>query len=422
MKLTKDKANWLFDERLQKLLKVLGSQNGEARIVGGAVRNALMGKPINDIDIATTHLPDATTRLAQQAGFHAVPTGEGFGTITVVVDHHPFEVTTLRQDVTSDGRHPSVVFGKDWQIDAQRRDFTINALYCDHEGVIYDDVGGLADIETSTLRFIGNAEDRIKEDYLRILRFFRFFAFYGKGRPDAEGLKASARLKNGLNKLSAERIWAELKKLLSAKDPSRALLWMRQAGILTAILPESEKWGIDFIHGLIASEQHFGWDVDPFLRLEAIIPPDAERVSTLGNRLKLANIEKKRLSKWALLPAPKFSDADMLIKKLVYQNGAQAVLDHLRLMQAKARSRGIDEAHNPKGEAALIEAANYGRMINLVENWPVPEMPISGEDLIALGIEPGVKIGQLLKGMEQNWIDSGFLAKRDVLLKDLDIK
>ena len=421
MKLTNENATWLFDTRLQKLLAVMGSQKGEARIVGGAVRNALMGKPINDIDIATTHLPEETTRLAQEAGFHAVPTGEGFGTITVVVDHHPFEVTTLRQDVTSDGRHPTVVFGKDWSIDAHRRDFTINALYCDHEGVIYDDVGGLADIETATLRFIGNAEDRIKEDYLRILRFFRFFAFYGKGRPDAEGLKASARLKDGLKKLSAERIWAELKKLLSAKDPTRALLWMRQSGVLTAILPESEKWGIDFIHALIASEQHFDWQADPFLRLQAIIPPDAERVAQLGNRLKLANIEKKRLSKWALLQTPAAETSDLAVKKLTYQNGAKAVLDHLMLAQAKARARGIEGAHDSKGDKALIEAAHYGRMIDLVKNWTIPQMPISGEDLIALGIEPGVKIGQLLKEIEQRWIDSGFNAEREVLIKNLKI-
>src|SRR5690606_18366286 len=239
--------------------------------------------------LATTHLPEDTMRLAKDAGFKPVPTGIEHGTVTVVVRGRPFEVTTLRTDIETNGRHAKVVFGTDWQKDAERRDFTINALYAKVDGTIVDHVGGLADIETRTLRFIGDAEARIREDYLRILRFFRFFAWYGSGRPEADGLRASARLKDGLNQLSAERVWVELKKLLSASDPSRALLWMRQSGVLSVILPESEKWGIDAIHSLVRTEQELDWPTDALLRLESMVPPDAARVSEMGKRLKMSN-------------------------------------------------------------------------------------------------------------------------------------
>ena len=195
----------------------------------------------------------------------------------------------LRADVETDGRRAKVSFGRDWKLDAERRDFTINALYAEADGTVVDLVGGIADIEARRLRFIGDAEARIREDYLRILRFFRFFAWYGDGRPDAEGLKACARLKEGLGQLSAERVWSELKKLLSAPDPSRALLWMRQAGVLTSVLPESEKWGIDAIHGLTKAEKDLGWTPDPLLRLEAIVPPDAARMKTLAERLRFSD-------------------------------------------------------------------------------------------------------------------------------------
>ncbi|RVC41275.1 CCA tRNA nucleotidyltransferase, partial [Mesorhizobium sp. M4B.F.Ca.ET.088.02.2.1] len=223
---------------------------------------------------------------AEAAGFKTVPTGIEHGTVTAIAGGKTYEVTTLRADIETDGRRAKVSFGRDWKLDAERRDFTINALYAEADGNVVDLVGGIADIAARRLRFIGDAEARIREDYLRILRFFRFFAWYGDGRPDAEGLKACARLKDGLGQLSAERIWSELKKLLSAPDPSRALLWMRQAGVLTSVLPESEKWGIDAIHGLIRTEKDLGWAADPLLRLEAMVPPDAARMKTLAERLK----------------------------------------------------------------------------------------------------------------------------------------
>ena len=218
-------------------------------------------------------------------------------------------------------------FGRDWKADAERRDFTINGLYAKADGTVIDLVGGLADLESRTLRFIGDPEARIREDYLRILRFFRFFAWYGSGRPDAEGLKACARLKEGLDRLSAERVWPELKRLLSAPDPSRALLWMRQAGVLTRVLPESEKWGIDRCIRWCGRSRIFGWPPDPLLRLAAIVPPDAERLEAMASRLKFSNADKQRLCQWAAGPslAPKLSERDLA--KLLYRGSPQAIVD-----------------------------------------------------------------------------------------------
>lgn len=282
---------WFRQPALRRVLDLLNADGGEARIAGGAVRNALMGVPAGDVDIATTLVPQEVVARAKAAGIKAVPTGIEHGTVTLVASGTPFEVTTLRRDVETDGRRAQVAFGTDWQQDAERRDLTINALYATADGEVVDLVGGLPDIETKTVRFIGDADQRIAEDHLRILRFFRFFAFYGGGRPDADGLRACARAKDKLAVLSAERVWSETKKLLAAPDPFRALLWMRQSGVLSAILPETEKWGIDTIPALVATEQALQWDPDPLLRLSAMVPPDAERLSALAQRLRLSRAE-----------------------------------------------------------------------------------------------------------------------------------
>lgn len=357
------KADWLKSKPLQALFKALNRDGGEARVVGGAVRNTLLGTKVSDVDLATTHLPQDTVRLATEAGFKPVPTGIEHGTITVVVQGHPFEVTTLRQDVETNGRHAKVAFGTDWKVDAERRDFTINALYVTADGTIIDHVGGLADIESRTLRFIGDAEQRIREDYLRILRFFRFFAWYGSGRPEADGLRASARLKDGLSQLSAERVWSELKKLLSAPDPSRALLWMRQAGVLNLILPESEKWGIDAIHGLVRTETDLGWQPDPLLRLESIIPPDSVRMEEMGKRLKMSNAERARLEAWARADAVKPELSEQALKKTIYRGSKQAVLDRIRLAYAAARADAADS------DDAMIRAGGFARLLDAAEHY-----------------------------------------------------
>lgn len=408
------KADWLKAKPLQALFGALNRDGGEARVVGGAVRNTLLGSKVSDVDLATTHLPHETVRLAKEAGFKPVPTGIEHGTITVVVQGHPFEVTTLRQDVETDGRHAKVAFGTDWKADAERRDFTINALYATADGTIIDDVGGLADIESRTLRFIGDAEQRIREDYLRILRFFRFFAWYGSGRPEADGLRASARLKDGLAQLSAERVWSELKKLLSAPDPSRALLWMRQAGVLNLVLPESEKWGIDAIHGLVRTEADLGWQADPLLRLESIVPPDAVRMEEMGKRLKMSNAERARLEAWGRADAVKPEISEQALKKTIYRGSKQAVLDRIRLAYAVARAdaAGSDDA--------MIRAGGFARLLEAAERYDAPVFPVTGSDLLALGIEKGPGLGEVLRSLETFWIDSGFSLDRAALLDKLD--
>lgn len=409
-----DRADWLCSKPLQALFAALNRDGGEVRVVGGAVRNALLETSVSDVDLATTHLPEETVRLAKEAGFKPVPTGIEHGTITVVVQGQPFEVTTLRKDIETDGRHAKVAFGTDWKADAERRDFTINALYATADGDVIDYVGGLADIETKTLRFIGDAEQRIREDYLRILRFFRFFAWYGSGRPEADGLRASARLKDGLSQLSAERVWSELKKLLSAPDPSRAMLWMRQSGVLTAILPESEKWGIDAIHGLVRTEADLGWDVDALLRLESIVPPDAARMTELGKRLKMSNAERARLEAWARADAIKSEASEQALKKLIYRGSSQAINDRIRLAYASARQEAVGS------DEAMIRAGAYSRLLDAVEKYEPLVFPVTGGDLLALGVEKGPGLGEVLRNLETLWIDSGFSLDREALLDKLD--
>jgi tRNA nucleotidyltransferase/poly(A) polymerase len=405
------KADWLGEKHLQRLLAALADGGEEARVAGGAVRNALIGQPVADVDIATTCLPYETIRRAEAAGFKAVPTGIEHGTITIIAGGKPFEVTTLRADIETDGRRAKVSFGRDWKADAERRDFTINALYAEADGTVVDLVGGIVDIEARRLRFIGDPEARIREDYLRILRFFRFFAWYGDGRPDAEGLKACARLKEGLAQLSVERVWSELKKLLSAPDPSRALLWMRQASVLTSVLPESEKWGIDAIHALTRAEKDLGWTPDPLLRLEAIVPPDAARMKTLAERLRFSVSQAGRLRQWALTAPVEPKTIETELAKRLYRGDHQGFVDRLRLSLASARARAVED------NDALLEAGGFSRLLAFAGKWKKPDFPLKGADLTTLGAAPGPKLGATLKNLENEWIESGFALDRDALLK-----
>ncbi|TRL40122.1 CCA tRNA nucleotidyltransferase [Rhizobium straminoryzae] len=408
--------NWLTDPVTQRVFALLNAEGGEGRIVGGAVRNALMGHPISDLDFATTNLPQVVIARAKTAGIKAVPTGIDHGTVTLVVEGRPFEVTTLRRDVETDGRRATVAFGTDWQVDADRRDFTINALYVTADGTVIDLVDGLPDIESRSLRFIGNAEARIAEDYLRVLRFFRFFAWYGSGRPDAEGLKAAARARDRLATLSAERIWAEMKKLLSAPDPSRALLWMRTSGVLGAVLPESEKWGIDAVHGLVATEQGLGWTPDPLLRLAAIVPPDVERLAMLARRWRLSNAEAEQLAQWARVPEPSADLAHTALDRMLYRDGKSGMMMRLRLSLASARraAEGSPEA--------MAKAARLSALLARAEAFARPVFPLTGGDVMALGISAGPRVGQLLHDLEAFWLERNFAPDKAALtarLKDL---
>ncbi|MGF9563741.1 CCA tRNA nucleotidyltransferase [Neorhizobium sp. JUb45] len=401
--------DWFNNPALKRVLDLLNGDGGETRIVGGAVRNALMGLAIQDVDLATTLLPTDTQARAKAAGIKSVPTGIAHGTVTLVVDGQPFEVTTLRRDVSTDGRHAEVAFGTDWQADAERRDFTINALYADREGNVVDLVKGLADIETRTIRFIGDAATRIAEDHLRSLRFFRFFAYYGSGRPDADGLRAVARAKDKLSTLSAERIWAETKKLLTATDPSRALLWMRQTGVLTEILPETEKWGIDSIHGVVATEAALNWKPDPLLRLAAIVPVDAPRLAEMAKRLRMANAEAARLESWATAPALPDEVTDVGFDRILYRSGRDGLIMQLKLALASARA-------NAEGyPIAMRKAARLSVLLKRAENFEKPIFPLSGGDVIAAGMEPGPKVGALLAELETLWVERNFSLDRAAL-------
>ncbi len=400
---------WFQDPSLQRILALLNGEGGEARIAGGAVRNALMGLPVTDVDIATTLLPEDVVKRAAQAKIKAVPTGIEHGTVTLVTDGKPFEVTTLRRDVETDGRRAKVAFGTDWQADAERRDLTINALYADVQGKVIDLVGGLGDIETRTIRFIGDAAQRIAEDHLRILRFFRFFALYGHGRPDADGLRASARAKDKLSSLSAERIWAETKKLLGAADPSRALLWMRQVGALTEILPETEKWGIDAIHGLVAAEQALGWVPDPLLRLAAIVPPDAERLEAMAGRLKMSKAETAKLTDWARAPTLPDEVTDVGFDRLLYRHGVEGLVPRLKLALSSSRTAAEDDP------VAMRKTARLSVLLQRAQAYTRPVFPLTGADVVAAGVPAGKRVGEVLKLLEDFWVERNFVPDRSVL-------
>ncbi len=406
--------DWFRQPALRRVLDLLNADGGEARIAGGAVRNALMGVPAGDVDIATTLVPQEVVARARAAGIKAVPTGIEHGTVTLVASGTPFEVTTLRRDVETDGRRAQVAFGTDWQQDAERRDLTINALYATADGEVIDLVGGLPDIETRTVRFIGDAAQRIAEDHLRILRFFRFFAFYGGGRPDADGLRACARAKDKLASLSAERVWSETKKLLTAADPFRALLWMRQSGVLTAILPETEKWGIDAIPALVAAEQALKWEPDPLLRLAAMVPPDAARLSALAQRLRLSRAEAAYLADWAAAPDIPKTIAETAFDRMLYRTGREGLTTRLKLALALVRSKAADDPQ------AMAESARLQRLLTRASGWTRPAFPLSGADVLAAGVAAGPAVGKVLGALETEWVEGNFTLDRAALMARLE--
>lgn len=405
---------WFRDSAVQRILALLNADGGEARVAGGAVRNALMGIAVADVDIATTLRPEVVVERANGAGIKAVPTGIEHGTVTLVLDGRGFEVTTLRRDIETDGRHAVVEFGTDWKADAERRDLTINALYANMQGEVIDLVEGLKDIGSRTVRFIGDASQRIAEDHLRILRFFRFFAYYGSGRPDADGLRACARAKEKLSSLSAERVWTETKKLLAAPDPSRALLWMRQSGVLTQILPETEKWGIDGIHSLVAAEKSLGWEAEPLLRLSAMVPPDGQRLEALAKRLRLSNADALKLERWASTPMPPDEVTDVGFTRLLYRHGTDGIITRIKLALASARAAVEGDP------VAMSKSARLSQLLASAENYVKPNFPLSGADVVAAGIPAGKRVGEVLKELEEFWISRNFLPERPELAARLE--
>jgi len=385
---------WLREGALAELLAVLDRDGEEARVVGGAVRNALLGEPIGDIDVATTAVPAEVVRRVTAAGFKAVPTGIAHGTVTVVVEGRPFEVTTLRQDIETDGRHAKVAFGRDWRCDAERRDFTMNALFLARDGTIHDPVGGLADLAERRVRFIGAPEQRIAEDYLRILRFFRFHAAYGDGGPpDAAGLRACIAGRAGLETLSRERVRMEMLKLILARHAVPALAVMTETGLLQAVLG-----GVPLLasfSNMIKLEAALALAGDPVRRLGALAVSVIEDAERLRERLRLTNAEHEHLCSmadrwWQIAPA----GDEQAARTLLYRLGPQLFTD--RVLLAWTRS--------PQGAAD----AAWRALATLPARWQAPKFPLKAADFLARGLGRGPAIGAALRAAEEAWVKAGF--------------
>jgi poly(A) polymerase len=385
----------LSDQKVAKLLAALGATGGETRIVGGAVRDALFGLKPREIDLTTTALPEAVIAAAGKAGLKSVPTGIDHGTVTVIVDGTPFEVTTLREDVETDGRFAKVRFGHDFMQDALRRDFTVNALSLSTDGKVHDYTGGLADIETRRIRFIGDPATRIAEDHLRVLRFFRFHAAHGAGPPDPAGLHAAIVARESLARLSAERVRAELMKLLSARRAVEVARDMSQNGVMEVIV------GICFparLERLEAVERAVGQKPDALLRLCALAVLTVEDADRLRERLRLSNAEHKRLAEAAVvlvgLHGAEAPPDELELTTLLFFHGRKGAQDALALAQAESAAAPDDPA--------WLEALLYLR-----ETHP-PDFPIKGADLLAHGHAPGRALGETLKALQAKWIRAGF--------------
>ncbi|WP_334151069.1 CCA tRNA nucleotidyltransferase [Hyphomicrobium sp.] len=398
-------APWLEAKATRAVLDALAQGGYGARVVGGAVRNALLGVPVKDVDVATTALPEEVLRLASAAGLGAVPTGVAHGTVTVIADHQPIEVTTLRRDIETFGRHARVTFTTDWAEDAARRDFTLNALYCDADGTVHDPLGGYADLIARRVRFIGHAEDRIREDYLRILRFFRFTAEYAVGEPDAEGLAASIALASGLGQLSAERIRAELLRLLAAPRAVETVTVMADAGLVQNLIGAAGD--VATFARLCAIEAGLSRDSDPVLGLAALAQPrPGQPVADLAARLRLSNAEAERLSRLAL-PDPAFhpDTPEREARAYLYRFGVDAFRDGVLLAWARSG-------------AASDDSRWRGRFV-LPNRWKVPSLPVRGQDLLKVGLSEGPAIGRVVRAFEDWWIAEDFPKDELVLARAL---
>ena len=393
-------AGWLKEGALPRLLAVLGGDGEEARVVGGAVRNALLGEPVAEHDVATTAVPDEVVRRVTAAGFKAVPTGIAHGTVTVVIAGEPFEVTTLRQDVETYGRHAKVAFGRDWEGDAHRRDFTINALSVTADGTVHDYTGGLADLAARRVRFIGDARTRIEEDYLRILRFFRFHAAYGHGDPDRAGLHACIEGRAGLDQLSRERVRMEMMKLLVAARATPTLVVMSEVGLLMRVLG-----GVPYLAAfemMAKAERAAGLAPDAARRLGALgvaIPEDAER---LWLRLRLTNAEHARLAamgaEWrGLSPA----QGEQAARGALYRLKPEHYVDCALLAWARSQASAHDEA--------------WRGFVALPRRWTAPAFPLKAADFIARGVEKGPALGAAMRAAEAAWVEAGFPNDRAAL-------
>lgn len=397
-------GEWLQSTALRSVFAALTRDGAEVRVVGGAVRNALIDRPVRDVDLATTATPDEVMQLAQAAGLAAHPTGIDHGTVTVVTDGRPFEVTTLRRDVETDGRHATVAFTASWEADAARRDFTINALYCAADGTVYDTVGGLDDLRQRRVRFIGDAKERIREDYLRILRFFRFNAEYGNGQLDPTGLAAANALKDGLSLLSPERVRAETLKLLVAPAAVDVIDAMHTNGILQLVI--RTRLEPDRFARLVAIETALGEPPDPLTRLAALAVTQPGDTEFLAAGLRLSKAEAANLSAAAAGgPGIDPEAPEAAARATLYRLGPRDFSRAARL----AWARSGHPANDPRWRARVL----------LPDRWKAPAMPFSGGDIVALGIAPGPEVGRILEAFERWWIENNFPVDADAQTKAL---
>ena len=397
---------WMRGADITALFKAFPED--KLRFVGGCVRNALMDVDVGDIDLATQLEPKDVENALKTADVKYVPTGIDHGTITAVVDGKPFEITSLRKDIETDGRRAVVSYTQDWAEDAQRRDLTMNALYAGFDGSVYDPTGqGLDDLKAMKFRFVGEADMRVKEDYLRILRYFRFLAWYGgAAKVDAQALKACRENRRGLKKLSAERVWSEVKKILSAPDPSRAVHIMLTNEILDTVLPEASN--ADGLSRLVKLEGREALTPDPLLRLMAMSAREPLQMALLCKRLKMSSKETQRLRAWSDSSAaldPHAENKEQL--KSIYLAGKNIVSD-----RSQIRAAGEDDA---------IVSGRWMSLAKLAQDWTLPEFPLSGKDMQAAGVKPGPQMGKMLEALKALWVRSGFTADREKLLMALKL-
>ncbi|MEJ0094107.1 MAG: CCA tRNA nucleotidyltransferase [Methylocella sp.] len=396
-------APLLQNPSLKHIFAAIDRDGEETRIVGGALRNALLGRDVHEIDLATTAPPDLIVQRARAAGLRSIPTGISHGTVTLLVEGEPFEVTSLREDIETDGRHASVRFGRDFRTDALRRDFTMNALFLAQDGRLFDYVGGLDDIAAKKLRFIGEPARRIREDYLRILRFFRFSADFGEGPLDSAGLLAAMREREGLARLSRERVRAELLKFLVARRAVEVAQEMTDAGLLGPLLASAPNPArLRRVAANIA-----GGRPDALMSLAALslnLPEDAER---LAQRLRLSNAEHQRLERAAValtsLHGRYEAPGQDELRRLLFLHGRQAAQDALLLAEADAGSA-----------APWINARVF------LQEAPEPRLPFAGVDLLSRGLVSSKAVGEVLNDLKDRWIKAGFPDDPDQLARMLD--
>lgn len=388
-------------------MAALSARGATARFVGGCVRDGLIGRPIGDVDLATTDTPETVLALLATAGIKAIPTGVEHGTVTAVIGATHVEITTLRHDVETFGRRARVAYTDDWEADAARRDFTINALYADSDGTLYDPFGGADDLREGRVRFVGTAEERIREDVLRLLRFFRFHAHYGRGAPDPDGLAACRRLAHLLPSLSGERVAGEIFKILSAPDVHAIVTLMEETGVLVHILPEARALGRLATLGSI--EDAVG-AAGPLRRLAVLIEGGTDAADAVATRLRLSNEQRARFVGMVETTPPIHRDLDRRhVRRILYRIGAERFRDRVLFAWADSVSRG----------ASASETDGWTRLLAEADAWRPLELPVKGRDVVALGVERGPEVGRLLEALESWWLDGDMRAGREEALAHL---